>query len=330
MDPDAELVGNSSMPLPTSSRIRRTEELRATVVDIRRFSIHDGGGIRTTVFLKGCSLACLWCQNPETISPRIEPVFFPKNCIDCTICTDLASGKEISRGDDGKLHVDVTAAGNWEAIIAACPAGALRWNATTYTISDLVQLLLRDRPFYIDGGGVTLSGGEPLFRPRVAIALLAALADHGIDTAIETALHVKPAALEEAAQYLNTIYADVKIFSDTGHLAGVGRGNSLILANLRYLLTSPHRDRVIMRTPLIPGYTTDPANLQAIGAFASSIYPEVRWELLNYNPLASAKYAQTPQRKFAYPDGENPPLYTAAQMNQFRELAYESGVHNIL
>jgi pyruvate formate lyase activating enzyme len=304
--------------------------LLATVVDIRRFSTHDGDGIRTTIFFKGCPLSCVWCQNPETISARIEPVFFRKSCISCGLCVKAATSGEAWRGEDGTDEVDTSVAGNWARLIDICPTGALRWNAKDYRIPELVKIVLRDRPFFRDGGGVTLSGGEPLFQPRVTVELLRRFRDEGVNTAVETALHVHTRALAEAAEYSDTVFADFKVFDPSAHSRVVGRGNSLITANIEYLLTSPHRGNVVVRTPLIPGYTTGRDNIYRIGAFISGLYPEVRWELLNYNPLAAAKYDQVLDRDFAYAAGQNPPLYTSAEMDEFRAIARESGVRNVI
>jgi pyruvate formate lyase activating enzyme len=308
-----------------------TEELLATVVDIQRFSIHDGDGIRTSIYLKGCPLSCLWCQNPETMSPRIEPVFFRKSCISCVLCSQAAATSgQAWRREDGTVEVDTSVTGDWAILIDVCPTRALRWNAKNYPISELVDIVLRDRPFFRDGGGVTLSGGEPLFRPRVAVELLRRFREEGVNTAVETALHVPMRALAGAAEYSDTVFADFKVFDPSAHSRVVGRGNSLITANIEYLLTSPHRDNVVVRTPLIPGYTTGRDNIRRIGAFISGLYPEVRWELLNYNPLAAAKYDQVPDRDFAYAAGQNPPLYTPAEMDGFHGVARESGVRNVI
>ena len=307
-----------------------TEELLATVVDIRRFSTHDGDGIRTTIYLKGCSLSCVWCQNPETISPLIEPMFFRRRCISCGLCVQAGTSGEAWRGQDGTVEVDTSVAGSWARLVDACPTGALRWNAKNYRIPELVKIVLRDRPFFRDGGGVTLSGGEPLFRPRVAVALLRSFRDEGVNIAVETALHVQTRTLAKAAEYSDTVFADFKVFDPSTHSRVVGRGNSLINENIEYLLTSPHRDNVVVRTPLIPGYTTACENIYRIGAFISGLHPEVRWELLNYNPLAAAKYDQVLDRDFAYAAGQNPPLYTSTEMDEFRAIARESGVRNVI
>lgn len=316
--------------MSVDARTVSTGELFATVVDIRRFSIHDGDGIRTTIFLKGCSLSCVWCQNPETISARIEPVYFRKSCISCGLCVQAGTSGQAWRSEDGTVEVDTTVAGNWARLVDVCPTGALRWNAKSYRIPELVDIVLRDRPFFRDGGGVTLSGGEPLFRPQVAVELLRRFRDEGVNTAVETALHVNPQALVEAAEYSDTVFADFKVFDPSAHIRVVGRGSSLIIANLEHLLTSPRRENVVVRTPLIPGYTTGHDNLRRIGTFISGLYPEVRWELLNYNPLAAAKYDQVVGRDFAYAAGQNPPLYTSVEMDEFRAVARESGVRNVI
>lgn len=302
----------------------------ANIVDIRRFSTHDGDGIRTTVFFKGCPLACLWCQNPESISPLLRPTFFRNRCIDCGLCVEVAENGEAARGEDGTVTVRTDVTREWQRLLDACPTGALTWDGTTYTVSKIVEIALRDRPFFRHGGGVTLSGGEPLFRARAAIELLRRLKAENIHTAVETALHVRTDVLAAALENLDLLYADVKLLDPARHKAGVGRDNALIKENLAFLLRSPRRDDVIVRTPLIPHFTTTVENITAIGRFLVDLYPEVRWELLNYNPLAAAKYDIVKDRRFAFARDQNPPLYTADEMAEFRGIARESGVRRLV
>ena len=135
----------------TRGRVGRNDRgLVANAVDIRRFSTHDGTGIRTTIFLKGCTLACRWCQNPETISGRIHPVFFPSRCIDCGLCVQAAGDGEVRREEDGRIVVDTTRESDWRALAAVCPANAITFDGSRYTVEDLVTLALRDKPFFRD------------------------------------------------------------------------------------------------------------------------------------------------------------------------------------
>lgn len=312
-----------------TEQAQKCPELAANVVDIRRFSTHDGRGIRTTIFLKGCSLACAWCQNPETISPRIRPVFFRGRCIDCGLCLE-AGGDAVSQDAGGAVHVDTAAEADWETLTRVCPTGAIAYDAKRYTVSELVEIAQRDRVFFGDGGGVTVSGGEPLFLPHFAVALLRALREEGINTAIETALNVREEFLFEALPWVDHVFADCKLIDPEAHRRYTGRGNEQVLANLAALLRSDRRDDVTVRTPLIPGITDTVANIAGIARFISGIHPGVRYELLNYNPLAAAKYDVQPHLTYVFDTDENPRMLTRAQLAEFEDLARANGVSNLV
>ncbi|MEL4359245.1 MULTISPECIES: glycyl-radical enzyme activating protein [unclassified Luteococcus] len=313
------------MPAPDAS------QLAANVVDIRRFSTHDGAGIRTTVFLKGCSLACQWCQNPETMEPRMGPVFFRKKCIDCMLCVTNATHGEATVDDDGHVEVDITVhEADWLAQVNRCPTGAITFNATRHTVAELVEILKRDEVFFGNGGGVTLSGGEPLFMPHFAAALLQALKAEGINTAIETALNVRTEFLLEALPYTDHVFADCKLIDPVQHKRWIGHDNELILKNLAVLLTGDRRDDVTVRTPMIPTVTDTVENIEGIARHISGLYPDVRYELLNYNPMAAAKYDVLPTRTFLFERERNPTMYSALQMDSFRQQARRAGVRNLV
>lgn len=305
--------------------------MSANVVDIRRFSTHDGAGIRTTIFLKGCSLECAWCQNPETINPRRNPVFFRSRCIDCGLCVGKATHGEARVDEAGTTIVDTTVKdADWDGLAALCPTGAITFDATRYTVAELVEIARRDQVFFGQGGGVTLSGGEPLFMPHFATALLSALKRAGMHTAIETALNVRQEFLAEAIPYADHIFADCKLIDDAEHRRFVGAPNGRVLDNLAFLLTGDRRDDVTVRTPLIPGITDTVDNIAGIASFLSGIYPDVRYELLNYNPLAAAKYDVLPGRNFLFEPDENPKMFSKAQMEEFRSLARTHGIRNLV
>lgn len=304
-------------------------ELSANVVDIRRFSTHDGGGIRTTIFLKGCNLECSWCQNPESISGKVEPVFLPSRCIGCGLCLEVPGGAASRVGD--RIYVDATRVGaDWEALTRVCPTGAITWNARSYTVSELVELAQRDRAFFGTDGGVTLSGGEPLFRPHFAAALLRALKQAGINTAIETALNVRTEFVLTALEWTDHVFADCKLLDVAAHRRHTGSGNERILANLEVLLTGPRRADVTVRTPLIPGVTDGDDNISAIASFLASLYPDVTYELLNYNPLAAAKYDLLPGREFLFPRDANPPMLGRSRLDELKGIAQAAGLRYVL
>lgn len=302
------------------------EKLRGKVFDVRRFSTHDGGGIRTTIFLKGCPLRCVWCQNPEGLSLKSQLIYLENQCIHCGTCTTVCKNHAITL-TDGKLCIDKSAADEWEEVIDACPAACLTMDSKSYTVEELVKLTVRDAAFFRHGGGVTLSGGEPLFQKDFAIALLKAFKEEGIHTAIETSCYVEQDVIKEALLYLDLIYVDFKVFDKDKHKELTGLTNDKIKENIRFILKSNKKDQVIVRTPLIPTMTADKENIFAIGKFVTSIYSEVKYELLNYNPLAKAKYNLV-EKEYCF--AENPRMYTEDEMNEFRQAARNAGVKHLI
>lgn len=296
------------------------------IFDIRRFSTHDGNGLRTNIFFKGCPLRCAWCQNPEGIAPGAAPVHFPNKCIGCGTCLKLAKKGGVYL-EEGKIRLCRDQAEPWEAIIDACPTGALAMDSREYTVGELVHEAEKDAVFYRSGGGVTISGGEPLMQGEFAAGLLEALHGKGFHTAIETSLYASPETVLRVLPHLDQIFADLKVFDAEQHRRCTGVTNGRILHNIEFLLRSPGRERVTIRTPLIPGFTTEEENLAAIAKFLSDLYPEVKYELLNYNPLAEAKYHLV-GREYCFT--ENPKLYTKSQMLAFGEIVKAHGIRNLI
>lgn len=300
--------------------------MEGTIFDIRRFSTHDGDGIRTTVFLKGCPLSCVWCQNPEGISVQRRPLYFENRCLHCGTCT--ANCKDHGMQKNGtQMVLNPGAKEDWDNLIYLCPAGAIEMDSRICSVEDVMKEIRLDKVFYRHGGGITLSGGEPLLQWEFARKILKSCRQEEIHTAIETALHVPPAAVEAVLPYLDMAYADLKLIDKEEHRKYVGVSNDLIENNIEKLLTSPIRERVIIRTPMIPGITTSKENIQGIAAFLVEIYPEVSYEILNYNPLAEAKYHLIDK---SYCFEENPKMYSKEQMQQFGQWAREAGVKNVI
>jgi len=302
------------------------EELTGKVFDIRRFSTHDGSGIRTVMFMQGCSLRCAWCHNPEGIDQGRRAMWFQSRCIRCRACLSRSLHGGLALQED-EIVIHPEAAEDWDGIIDSCASGALRWNYRELSVSDAVQELIKDQPFFAHGGGITFSGGEPLLQKDFVLAVLKEMKQRQIQTAIETALNVPWENVAEAIPYLDIIYADLKILDDSSHRRYIGFSNERILRNIRNLLQSEAGSRVIIRTPMIPGMTAEEENIAGIAGFISSVLPDVRYELLNYNPLAGAKYHLV-GRKYCFE--KNPEKYTAAEMRHFAEIADRSGVRNTI
>lgn len=303
------------------------EGLKARIFDIRRFSTHDGNGIRTTVFFKGCPLSCVWCHNPEGINPKQRVMYFSNHCIGCGNCLRLAKNGGVTLAPTSTIRLDVTKDEDWNSIVDACPSGAMAWDSSWMPVEDVLEQVLKDLPFYRYGGGVTLSGGEPLMQPAFALELLKALKHRGIHTAIETSLFAPSSVLEEILPYLDFVYADCKLFDGEEHQRYTGVPNELIKENLRILLNTKHGENVTIRTPMIPQITATAENIAAISRFLSGINPGVTYELLNYNPLAEAKYHLLDKEYYAK---ENPGRYSSQDMEAFAQIARNHGIQQVI
>jgi pyruvate formate lyase activating enzyme len=271
--------------------------VRGTVFDIRRFSIHDGPGIRTTVFLKGCPISCLWCQNPEGRS--IEPVlwYFRSRCIRCGDCVRACptGALSLTEGAEGYVHIDRAACTNIKECVRVCPTGALTYVGEEKSVEEVMAEVRKDRLFYEESkGGITLSGGDPLYQPDFSAAILGAARAEGIHTVMETCLFAATERLLAFLPLVDIFLADIKFMDPIAHKKGTGADNGLILANFSEL--ARRGASLVARVPLIPGHTANEENLRAIGAFVRSRQgPDGRAagipiELINWNPLARDKY----------------------------------------
>lgn len=297
------------------------------VFDIRRFSTHDGDGIRTTVFLKGCPLKCVWCQNPEGISIRRRPIYFENRCIHCEGCVKRCKDHGVTVEEEQiKLHINKNE--DWNDLIDWCPTGALCMDSEEMSVEMVMKEIRKDKPFYQHGnGGVTISGGEPLLQWKFTKELLLACKKEGIQTAIETSLYVDQEILKEILPYLDCVFADFKLAREEDHIKYTGVSNQKIKDNIRYLLESSDRDKVTIRTPMIPDMTATKNNINGIAKYLNGIYQYVSYEILNYNPLAEAKYHLVDKE---YCFKENPKLYTKEQMDEFKNWALEGGLDHII
>ena len=262
-------------------------EAEGIIFNIQRFSLHDGPGIRTTVFLKGCPMRCLWCHNPESLLPKPQLSLTAVRCISCGRCQEVCPNG-VHR--PGKLP-DFSTCIACGACAAACPSGALELLGRKARVDDVLQEVLQDLAFYArSGGGMTVSGGEPGMQPEFTTALLRAAKEKGIHTAIETAGWVSQAVYEKMLPWLDLILFDIKQMDAQKHLEYTQRDNTRIHKNLQNLCRIDCTVKVTVRTPVIPGYTDDPESFQKLAQFLHTLdrVPDVN--VLPYNPLAGSKH----------------------------------------
>lgn len=256
------------------------------ICDIQRFSLNDGPGIRTTVFLKGCPLSCKWCHNPEAIQPKAQILYYPQKCIGCAIC-ELVCPTGARRGIPSAP--DRTKCIGCGKCVQVCYAGALVLSGRDASVSEILDEVREDIPYYAhSGGGVTISGGESLFQADFTAGLLAACRAEGIATAIETCLAAPYAVLEALLPLVDLIMADVKLADPQKHKQWTGMDNELILQNLKRL--SGAGVPLIIRTPVIPGVNDTKEDIAAIAEIVRKVDHLVYYELLNFNPLGESKY----------------------------------------
>lgn len=262
---------------------------KGMISDIQRFSLHDGPGIRTTVFLKGCNLRCSWCHNPETIQTRQELAFYPNLCIGCQSCYDACRHDALYRKSNQRVY-DTQRCVGCGSCAKNCPTGALTMIGTKMSAQECFAKLQNDEPYYrnSDHGGVTISGGEPLMQAEFVQQLLQLCKQAGYDTAIETNLSFPFETIEALLPYLDRIFCDLKLLDAQAHRAATGSTNERILDNLKRL--AAYSIPVVVRTPLIPGTTDSAENIAGIAKWLKENAKISYYELLNYNPLAEAKH----------------------------------------
>lgn len=257
------------------------------VFDIKRFAVHDGAGIRTTVFLKGCPLRCAWCHNPEGMVNRQRIWQVRNRCIGCGVCVKACTQKAL-RAEGGRIHFDAARCISDGGCARVCTTGALRWDSKRMTVEEVMEVLRRDRIAYEkSGGGVTLSGGEPMGeQAEFALAILAQCKREGFRTTVESCMFTSIEILRRFEEVTDQFITDIKILDSERHRAATGVENRRILENIKEL---SKRHSLLLRTPMIPGYTEDLENVRAIGAFVREL-PGAWMELLNFNPLFVQKY----------------------------------------
>ena len=259
--------------------------MKAIISDIKHFAVHDGDGIRTTVFFKGCPLKCVWCHNPEGIGFKPQVAYHENKCIGCMECAAVCPAGAHGGGD---LHAfDREKCMGCGACEEACLGGALKFYGKAVTVEQLLPDLLEDKAFYDNsGGGVTLSGGECLMQADFCAELLRALKERGIHTAVDTCGFVSRETLDKVIPYADIFLYDLKAYDEDCHIRCTGQSNRVILENLRYL--DGRGKKCEIRIPFVPGFNDD--QMEKLAAFVKSLGNITKVKVLAYHNYAGSKY----------------------------------------
>jgi len=271
-------------------------ETTGTIFNIQRFSVHDGPGIRTVVFIKGCTLRCIWCSNPESLEPGIQLGVYPGRCIgnkQCGQCRQAAPDAEALVVEGNRIaRIAADNQLDYADCAAACPTNAIKVWGQRITVADVLKEVLKDKDFYLEsGGGITLSGGEALIQPQFSIELLKAAKAEGINTCVETALNYKQETLDAALPFIDLLFCDLKHMDSAEHLKFTGVSNELILSNIRHAVASGKP--TVIRIPVVPEHNGTEENIRATACFLREELngKVLQVQLLPFRKLGEDKYA---------------------------------------
>lgn len=264
------------------------------VFNIQKYSVHDGPGIRTNVFLKGCPLRCEWCSNPESQYGKPQLAYNPNKCLTvekCNRCGEVCMQGALSIKEGTNISIDHELCNNCMSCADRCPSGALTQYGKSYTVDDVLKVVEQDAIFYArSGGGMTVSGGEPMAQPKFLLALLREARRRRIKTAMETCGYAPYEVLHAACASLNSIMYDIKHLDPELHKAQTGVSNELILENFEKMCTDYPDLPILARTPVVPGFNDNEEAIKAIAEFVKG-RPNVELELLPYHRLGTQKYS---------------------------------------
>jgi pyruvate formate lyase activating enzyme len=260
---------------------------KGIIFNIQRYSIHDGPGIRTTVFFKGCPLRCFWCQNPESQGNEAEIFLLKSNCRLCGRCVAVCPTGASSLLEDS-AEIDRGKCIGCGKCVEVCPGEARKLVGAYVTKNEVMREVMRDVKFYENsGGGVTLSGGDPVAQPEFALSILRSSKEAGLHTVLDTCGHVAWSAMKRLLDYTDLVFFDIKTIDAKRHRAATGMSNRLILENAKRIAGyRPMRVRV----PIIPNFNNSPEDVRTIARFVREELGEIEMELLPYNKLGEVKY----------------------------------------
>ena len=299
----------------------------ALIFDIKRYAINDGPGIRTTIFMKGCPLRCVWCHNPESWTPQAQVLYKKSKCIGCQTCVNVCPQQLLRLTPDGIVMEHPCAV--CHLCTEECPTTALEMCGKAWTMEALMAEIEKERAVMEDsGGGVTLCGGEPLMHHAYTLELLKELGRRGFHRTVDTSLYAPQEVVAEVVQECELILADLKIMDSDNHRLYTGVPNDLILQNIRYLADNGHS--FLIRIPLIEGINADEQNMDATGKFLASLRTSVTVHLLPYHDVGKDKH-----RRMLPPSVYNPHNYlmsspTDETLDRCRQLLETKGLNVII
>ena len=260
--------------------------MKAFISDIKRFAVHDGDGIRTTVFLKGCPLKCVWCHNPESIDFKPQLAYYENKCIGCGDCVSVCPSGAHKITEEGHVFERALCIGCGKCE-KVCLGEALKFYGKEMTVEQLLELVLEDKDFYeTSGGGVTVSGGECLCHADFCAELLKAVKQEGINTAVDTCGFVSKEALQKVIPFTDTFLYDIKAIDEDVHVKCTGQANRIILENIQYL--NSLGKAIEVRIPYVPEYNSD--QIRKIAEFLAPLQHVKAVKVLPYHNYAGSKY----------------------------------------
>lgn len=293
--------------------------MKALIFNIQKFSLNDGPGIRTVVFLKGCPLRCAWCSNPESQSFRKQILWDPLKCAGCGTCVSVCPHEAVSFSGR-EIRFDRAKCRGCEACAAACPANALEADSRFMTVSEILEVCRQDIPFYEEsGGGITLSGGEALRQPDFSARLLEEAKKENIGTAIETSAYAPAETFDRVINCADYLLADIKHWDSARHEEKTGVPNALILANIGRAVKNGKN--VLPRIPVIPGFNDSPGDADEFCRVIKGL-GLARAQLLPFHQFGEKKYAMLGW-KYAYEKADS---LHEADLSAFRERFCTQGV----